>query len=83
MDETLVHCFVGPEKSDIAMPFTLPDGEKVIGKMNKRPHLKQFLLNARKSYEIVVFTASHQNYADSVLDQIDPTRKLIDYRFYR
>ena len=83
MDETMVHCFVGQEKADVSMPFTLPDGEKVIGKMNKRPYLKQFLVSCRKFFEIVVFTASHQAYADSVLDYLDPHGTLIDYRFYR
>ena len=30
-----------------------------------------------------VFTASHKAYADAVLDQIDPTNELFQFRFYR
>ena len=31
----------------------------------------------------MVFTASHQAYADAVLDFLDPTGELIQYRLYR
>ena len=44
MDETMIHCFIGPDKADKQMPFTLPTGERVLGKMNIRPYLKQFLI---------------------------------------
>jgi len=30
-----------------------------------------------------VFTASHQSYADVVLDYLDPNHDLIQYRLYR
>jgi len=36
-----------------------------------------------KYYEIIAFTASHESYADVVLDSIDPGRELIKYRLYR
>jgi TFIIF-interacting CTD phosphatase-like protein len=59
MDETLVHCFVGPENGDVHLPFELPNGDLVQGKMNLRPFLKEFLLTMKKHYEVIVFTASH------------------------
>jgi CTD small phosphatase-like protein 2 len=31
----------------------------------------------------MVFTASHQSYADAVLDHIDPQREFIQHRLYR
>lgn len=31
----------------------------------------------------MVFTASHQSYADVVLDYLDPKRELIEHRLYR
>jgi CTD small phosphatase-like protein 2 len=34
-------------------------------------------------YEVVIFTAAMQDYADWVLDQLDPERQLIKYRLYR
>lgn len=34
-------------------------------------------------YQVVIFTASHQAYADAVLDQLDPGRKYITQRLFR
>lgn len=36
-----------------------------------------------RMFEIVAFTASHESYADVVLDEIDPKRELISHRLYR
>lgn len=48
-----------------------------------RPHCLSFLRNLAPYYEIVVFTAATKNYADQILDAIDPDKKLIDHRLYR
>lgn len=48
-----------------------------------RPHLQHCLEELSKYYQLVIFTASEQSYADTILDKLDPTRKLIDARFYR
>lgn len=37
----------------------------------------------QKNYLIIVYTASHQSYADSVLDYLDPDHEIIKYRLYR
>ena len=34
-------------------------------------------------YLVISFTASHQTYADSILDILDPNKELIKYRLYR
>ena len=34
-------------------------------------------------YEIIVFTAGDQNYADAILNYLDPRNEIFDYRFYR
>ena len=34
-------------------------------------------------YEIVIFTASVKDYADTILNQLDPEKKFISYRLYR
>ena len=36
-----------------------------------------------KKWEIVIFTASHQNYANAILDEIDPENELIQHRLFR
>lgn len=34
-------------------------------------------------YQVGVFTASHREYADAVIDLIDPEGSLINFRLYR
>lgn len=34
-------------------------------------------------FEIIVFTASRQDYADAVIDKLDPSGTLVDHRLYR
>ena len=41
------------------------------------------LQEVSKLYEVIVFTASCQNYADPILDYIDPEGKWIQRRLYR
>ena len=36
-----------------------------------------------KHYEIVIFTAALQDYADYILDILDENKNLISYRLYR
>ena len=45
--------------------------------------MKHCLSEVAKSCVIIVYTASHQSYADSVLDTIDPNKDYIKYRLYR
>ena len=48
-----------------------------------RPYLQDCLDRLSQLYEIIVFTAGAQEYADKILDQIDPERKIIKKRLYR
>jgi len=66
LDETLVHC-ANRDSSSCRM----------------RPGMSDFLQKVSAlGYEIVIFTTATQDYADNVLDKIDPHR-LIHYRLYR
>ena len=47
-----------------------------------RPGAREFLEKMSKYYEVVIFTAAMQDYADWVLDILD-TGKWIKYRLYR
>ena len=40
--------------------------------LNIRPFAIEALQAANENFQVVVFTASHQSYADAVLDFIDP-----------
>jgi CTD small phosphatase-like protein 2 len=48
-----------------------------------RPGTKEFLSELSKYYEIVIFTASIKDYADTILNLIDKDKKWIRHRLYR
>jgi CTD small phosphatase-like protein 2 len=48
-----------------------------------RPYLQDCLEKLSQLYELVVFTAGVQEYADKILDQIDPERTIFKKRMYR
>jgi len=48
-----------------------------------RQHLEEALSYLATMYEICVFTAGEQDYADTILDFIDPERNIIHHRLYR
>lgn len=48
-----------------------------------RPHAIRLLKELSQLYEIVVFTAAQQYYADAVIDIIDSQRNYIAHRLYR
>ena len=50
--------------------------------MTKRPGADQFLEEMAEHYELMIYTASLQKYADPLLDWLDP-QNLIAYRLFR
>ncbi|KAJ6250114.1 scp1-like small phosphatase 4-related [Anaeramoeba flamelloides] len=51
--------------------------------VQKRPYLETFLEECAKLFEVVIFTAGIKEYADQVLDHIDPENSFISHRLYR
>jgi CTD small phosphatase-like protein 2 len=45
--------------------------------------VKESLENLSKYFEIIIFTASHQGYADRVIDILDPQGDLVSHRLFR
>lgn len=45
--------------------------------VRKRPHLDAFLEAVSELFEVVVFTASQQVYAERLLNMIDPQKKFV------
>lgn len=83
LDETLVHSTFQPTtKADIVLPISI---EGVVYKVyvRKRPGATEFIDRMSKSFEVVVFTASLQKYADPLLDLIDKNRVLRGRLFRR
>ena len=72
LDETLVHCTVEPiDNADIIFPVNFGGTEYQVH-VRYRPYLQEFLEAVSKTFEVVIFTASQQVYADQLLDRIDP-----------
>jgi len=57
------------------------DGSK--GKLHFRPSCLTFLKTLASKYEIVVFTAASKEYADYMIDFIDPRGVYIQHKLYR
>ena len=51
--------------------------------LNIRPFAQDVLELANKYFEVIIFTASLQSYADVVIDILDPDRELVHHRLYR
>lgn len=51
--------------------------------VNKRPFCDEFLRRICKWYNLVVFTASVQEYADPVIDWLESEKKFFSARYYR
>ena len=91
MDETMMHAsFMPPgteprrEDSDFVINLSNNDGSSnMVISIKVRPNLYDCLIHLSRMYEIVVFTAGEQTYADAVLDYIDEEKKCIQHRLYR
>ncbi|KAJ6233909.1 nuclear lim interactor-interacting factor-related [Anaeramoeba flamelloides] len=59
------------------------DNEQHMIYVQKRPHLNTFLERCSQLFEVVVFTAGLKEYADIILDKLDPNNELISHRLYR
>lgn len=72
LDETLVHCTV----EEVENPnFTFPvnfHGVTYTVHVRLRPNLYRFLESCRGKFEVIVFTASQEVYANELLNLIDP-----------
>ena len=87
LDETLVHCTgdikLNNDPYQHCINIVLPGNKETKVGINMRPFWKKTLNLIKRYYHIVVFTASHQAYADAVLDFMDPSNKFFKYRLYR
>jgi len=83
LDETLVHCTVEPTPdADLQFPVVF-HGITYQVHVRLRPHLFDFLEKIKGKFEVIIFTASQQVYANELLNLIDPEGKYIHHRLYR
>ena len=97
LDETLIHSMAkGGRMSTGHMvevklnTFVSASGVPIAGPqhpilyyVHKRPHCDDFLRRVCKWYNLVIFTASVQEYADPVIDWLEQERKFFSGRLYR
>ncbi|KAL2118580.1 hypothetical protein VTJ04DRAFT_8240 [Mycothermus thermophilus] len=62
---------------------TLGPQHPILYYVHKRPHCDEFLRRVSKWYNLVIFTASVQEYADPVIDWLEAERKYFSARYYR
>jgi CTD small phosphatase-like protein 2 len=70
LDETIIHFKINPNNESE-------------GVLKLRPGIFEFLETLGKYYEIVIFTAATQEYADLILDRIEEKTIYFDYKLYR
>lgn len=85
LDETLVHSTLGPVPPPGAeFSFDVALGGRTDSvHVRTRPHLETFLHRVADLFEVVVFTASQKVYAERLLNELDPARRLIRHRVFR
>jgi len=80
LDETLIHCDIDRNFINWDVELKLEDQLLPI---IYRPYLMEFLNIISKDFELIIFTASKKDYADVVINSIDPNNTIFSYRLYR
>ncbi|BFZ57435.1 Nuclear envelope morphology protein 1 [Savitreella phatthalungensis] len=84
LDETLIHSL---SKGNVMSPGHMVEVKlgqhAVLYYVHKRPHCDYFLRRVQQWYDVVVFTASIQEYADPVIDWLEQECRYFSARYYR
>ncbi len=85
LDETLVHASLQPVHTADDFVQLQSNGVQYQLWVNYRPHMMEFLLYAAERFEVVLFTASQQVYADMVIASIErkAQKQLFRHRLFR
>jgi CTD small phosphatase-like protein 2 len=67
---------------ELKVPFKTLQGKSVSGYVSVRPYAKEIIKNISRYFDVIVFTAGSQCYADIIIDHLDPDR-CITHRLYR
>ena len=82
LDETIVHSlFEYNSSAEIVLPITI-QGHIFMIYVQIRPKCIEFIKEAAKYFEIVIFTAAKAIYADPLMDLLDPSG-IVTKRLYR
>ncbi|KAJ1973898.1 Nuclear envelope morphology protein 1 [Dimargaris xerosporica] len=84
LDETLIHAsLIAKSRSYQHIVEVNVQDLSCLYYVYKRPHLDYFLKKVSEWYRVVVFTASIVQYADPVIDALDPGGTMIKARYFR
>ncbi|KAF2833973.1 hypothetical protein CC86DRAFT_339672 [Ophiobolus disseminans] len=96
LDETLIHSmakggrFQTGHMVEVKLQASVDARGQIIGPqvpilyyVHKRPYCDEFLKKVSKWYNLIIFTASVQEYADPVIDWLEVERKYFSGRYYR
>ncbi|KNE69153.1 dullard-like phosphatase domain-containing protein [Allomyces macrogynus ATCC 38327] len=83
LDECLVHSSSRALRQPDHMVEVTIEHHRCLYYVYKRPHVDFFLQKVAEWYRVVIFTASMQEYADPVIDFMDPQRTIASDRFFR
>ena len=70
LDETIIH-------------FKINEHNETEGVLQVRPGIQEFLTTIGQFYEIVIFTAATQDYADLLIEELEENTFYFDYKLYR
>jgi Dullard-like phosphatase family protein len=86
LDETLIHSDMDYEYSEHDVTIHIvndEDGTDDNIPLFIRPGLSKFLYFAKENFEVICFTSSCKDYADPILDYLDPDKSIFSHRLYR
>ena len=89
LDETLIHSDLDfslkdkVHKYDKILHFNTEEEKNIPIPLLVRPGVENFLNFAEKEFDLIVFTASDQQYADAIIDYIEKDKKYFKMRLYR
>ena len=88
LDETLVHTdldfsFKDKKIYDTVLYFDSEEEKNIPLPLIVRPGLYEFLDYASQNFDLAVFTASDQEYADAIINYIEKDKKYFKLRLYR
>ena len=78
LDETIIHSVGHSPESDV----TLKLGRNTL-KFNIRPYCYRFLEEMAKHYNVIVYTASTENYAQPIVEYLNKPKRTIKAVFSR
>lgn len=85
LDETLIHSDLNGSINayDVQLLLKLDGSNECRLRVRFRPFLDEFLNYASRNFNVVVFTAGLKEYADLILNCLDPLKNYINLRIYR